>query len=289
MKKEDALAFMRAFAVSYGRDERDAALYYNKGLAEMRANKDYYKEEFGAELDELSSTYYALIQAVANVEGVEVRLYEYEDFDGTSLPLRQYEPDRDEPHAIVYVLNDGDAHYALSPHPSLEPDDAEDESEESEDEDNSVSSQESVPKSKRGAVPKSVDVTAPSEGEPPSSIERLKNMLQFPSFFGSSKKSTPSATKASATNAAIVDPRDDSPSLGYNTPALKKKVSSTKKKFSTSKALFGDDDEVNSSARTIGSGNAKKKKKKKKKKTNEAPASPRRQPTRNAKKGGKRY
>ena len=157
----------------------------------MRANKDYYKEEFGAELDELSSTYYALIQAVANVEGVEVRLYEYEDFDGTSLPLRQYEPDRDEPHAIVYVLNDGDAHYALSPHPSLEPDDAEDESEESEDEDNSVSSQESVPKSKRGAVPKSVDVTAPSEGEPPSSIERLKNMPQFPSFFGSSKKSTP--------------------------------------------------------------------------------------------------
>ena len=91
----------------------------------MRANKDYYKEEFGAELDELNSTYYALIQAVANVEGIEVRLYEYEDFDGTSLPLRQYEPDRDEPHAIVYVLNDGDAHYALSPHPSLEPDDAE--------------------------------------------------------------------------------------------------------------------------------------------------------------------
>ena len=60
-----------------------------------------------------------------------------------------------------------------------------------------------------------------------------------------------------------------------------------KKKFSTSKALFGDDDEVNSSARTIGSGNAKKKKKKKN--TNEAPESPRRQPTRNAKKGGKRY
>jgi hypothetical protein len=83
-----------------------------------------------------------------------------------------------------------------------------------------------------------------------------------------------------------IDPRDDSPFLGYNTSALKKKVSSTKKKkkSSTSKALFGDDDEVNSSARTIGSGNSKKKKE-----TNEASASPRRQPTRSAKREGKRY
>ena len=95
--------------------------------------------EFGLTSDQFASKegYYAQLQALSTVQGVQIRLYEADEYDITKedLPYTEYSPAQDVlPRALAYIMRDGDTHHALHPEPESDPDSSISSAEEEDDE-----------------------------------------------------------------------------------------------------------------------------------------------------------
>ena len=259
----DALAHMRAIAVSAGEDGSEAELFYAAALEEMYGAVEYYSKKFDLTVADFPSenAYYAQIQAFANARGFVIQVFDLEEYDGGStLPYREYNPKEIGPTGYLFITKDGDNHCALHAIPQDDPEDSSGFSEES-------SANSSVP----SLVPPS------EEKKPPTSIEKLTSYFGF----GSNQKKVRSSTA-----------KDTPPSRIFTTPKKSSERRSKRSQDSATKKLENMfEDTATSTAQTVQTGSAAAKKSKtagtkKKKKKSLQVASP---PALRKRKGGISY